>query len=114
MALAIFDLDNTLIAGDSDHLWGEYVCELGIVGLNVLLEKAARDYINHPRGVRVDRSGVTLSSIYNWFASDFELDGGVLGHVRRYASADLRARLEGVETIDGYAYDWSLNDVPSK
>jgi hypothetical protein len=79
-----------------------------------LLEKAARDYINHPRGVRVDRSGVTLSSIYNWFASDFELDGGVLGHVRRYASADLRARLEGVETIDGYAYDWSLNDVPSK
>ncbi len=31
MALAIFDLDNTLIAGDSDHLWGEFVCELGIV-----------------------------------------------------------------------------------
>ena len=78
-----------------------------------LLEQAARDYINHPRGVRVDRSGVTLSSIYNWFASDFEQDEGVLNHVRRYAGTDLKDRLEGVETIDGYAYDWSLNDLPS-
>lgn len=31
MSLAIFDLDNTLIAGDSDHAWGEFLCEKGIV-----------------------------------------------------------------------------------
>ncbi len=31
MALAIFDLDNTLLAGDSDHLWGVFVAEKGIV-----------------------------------------------------------------------------------
>ena len=31
MTLAIFDLDNTLIAGDSDHLWGVFVCEQGLV-----------------------------------------------------------------------------------
>jgi phosphoserine phosphatase len=31
MTLAIFDLDNTLIAGDSDHLWGEFLCDHGIV-----------------------------------------------------------------------------------
>lgn len=31
MTLAIFDLDNTLIAGDSDHAWGEYLVEKGIV-----------------------------------------------------------------------------------
>ncbi len=31
MALAIFDLDNTLIGGDSDYLWGQFVCESGIV-----------------------------------------------------------------------------------
>jgi HAD superfamily hydrolase (TIGR01490 family) len=29
--LAIFDLDNTLIAGDSDHLWGEFLIEQGVV-----------------------------------------------------------------------------------
>ena len=31
MALALFDLDNTLLAGDSDHLWGEYLAHRGIV-----------------------------------------------------------------------------------
>lgn len=31
MALAIFDLDNTLLAGDSDYLWGEYLVENGHV-----------------------------------------------------------------------------------
>jgi len=29
--LALFDLDNTLLAGDSDHAWGEYLCQRGIV-----------------------------------------------------------------------------------
>lgn len=31
MALTIFDLDNTLLGGDSDFLWGRYLCENGIV-----------------------------------------------------------------------------------
>ncbi|MEY8205219.1 MAG: HAD family hydrolase [Bermanella sp.] len=31
MALAIFDLDNTLINGDSDHGWGEFLVEQGLV-----------------------------------------------------------------------------------
>lgn len=31
MSLAIFDLDNTLLNGDSDHAWGEFLCEKGIV-----------------------------------------------------------------------------------
>ncbi len=31
MPLAIFDLDETLIATDSDHEWGEYVCDNGLV-----------------------------------------------------------------------------------
>ncbi len=31
MALAIFDLDNTLIAGDSDYLWGEFLIDKGLV-----------------------------------------------------------------------------------
>lgn len=31
MSLAIFDLDNTLIAGDSDYLWGRFLVARGIV-----------------------------------------------------------------------------------
>lgn len=31
MRLAVFDLDNTLLAGDSDHLWGRWLVQHGIV-----------------------------------------------------------------------------------
>jgi len=31
MSLAIFDLDNTLIGDDSDHLWGQFLVDQGIV-----------------------------------------------------------------------------------
>jgi len=31
MTLALFDLDNTLIAGDSDHAWGQFLVDLGVV-----------------------------------------------------------------------------------
>ncbi|MCX4027471.1 HAD family hydrolase [Endozoicomonas sp. SM1973] len=42
MALAIFDLDNTLLGGDSDHAWGEFLVEQGIV--NATAYKQANDY----------------------------------------------------------------------
>lgn len=47
MALAIFDLDNTLIAGDSDHLWGQFLVERGIVDRDLYErtnDKFYRDY----------------------------------------------------------------------
>lgn len=31
MSLAIFDLDNTLIADDSDYLWGQFLVDQGVV-----------------------------------------------------------------------------------
>lgn len=31
MSLSIFDLDNTLLDGDSDYLWGQFLVEKGIV-----------------------------------------------------------------------------------
>jgi HAD superfamily hydrolase (TIGR01490 family) len=43
MALAIFDLDNTLLGGDSDYLWGEYLVENKHVdGLN--FQQANQDF----------------------------------------------------------------------
>ncbi len=32
MALALFDLDNTLLAGDSDHTWNEFLIHEGVAG----------------------------------------------------------------------------------
>jgi HAD superfamily hydrolase (TIGR01490 family) len=31
MRLALFDLDNTLLAGDSDYEWGQFMCDRGLV-----------------------------------------------------------------------------------
>jgi hypothetical protein len=76
-----------------------------------LLDAGARAYVNHPRGIRVGDDGLTLSSIYNWFASDFERDGGVLAHVRRHATPELASALAGVDAVSNYAYDWRLNDA---
>lgn len=39
MALAIFDLDNTLIAGDSDHAWGQFLVEENLVDAGLFKEK---------------------------------------------------------------------------
>ena len=49
MRLAIFDIDNTLIAGDSDLLWGEFLCERNYVDSNVYKaehEKYYKDYLS--------------------------------------------------------------------
>ena len=40
MDLAIFDLDNTLLAGDRDYQWGEFLIDIGVV------ERAAHASIN--------------------------------------------------------------------
>ena len=48
--LAIFDLDNTLIAGDSDHLWGEYLAEQGWVDAQVYRRANDRFYAAYQNG----------------------------------------------------------------
>lgn len=50
MALAIFDLDNTLIAGDSDYAWGEFLVEIGAVDGNAYREKNNYFYRAYQRG----------------------------------------------------------------
>ncbi|MCK8516151.1 HAD-IB family hydrolase [Methylonatrum kenyense] len=43
MKLAIFDLDNTLLAGDSDYLWGRFLVERGLVDAEAY-DRANRDF----------------------------------------------------------------------
>ncbi|MFK0572566.1 HAD family hydrolase [Endozoicomonas sp.] len=51
MALAIFDLDNTLIAGDSDDLWGEFMAANGLVETETFREGNNRFYEQYKQGV---------------------------------------------------------------
>ena len=44
MGIALFDLDNTLIAGDSDYLWGCFLVEQGIVDSGLYERENRRFY----------------------------------------------------------------------
>ena len=50
MTLAIFDLDNTLIGGDSDNLWGRFVCERGLVDGDDFAARNDQFYEDYKRG----------------------------------------------------------------
>ncbi len=76
-----------------------------------LLDKAAREYINHPRGVNINGGDLVVSSIYDWFQEDFgDSEAGVIKHLMQYADPKLKRKLQGFEDINDDRYDWSLNE----
>ena len=75
MSLAIFDLDNTLIGGDSDFLWGEFLGEEGVVNANAYRKKNEYFYQQYDLGVL---------DIYAWL--DFCLEP-----LSRYSMTELEA-----------------------
>lgn len=50
MTLAIFDLDNTLIGGDSDNLWGQFICEQGLVDTEGFSRRNEQFYADYQSG----------------------------------------------------------------
>ncbi len=63
MTLAIFDLDNTLLTGDSDHGWGEFLVEKKIVDGNAYRKANEKFYALYKQG-KLD--------IYEYAAFSFE------------------------------------------
>lgn len=81
--------------------------------LDADLDDAAREYVNHPRGVTVRANGsLQVSTIYKWFREDFgDSNEGVVAHLKQYAEGELADALAGNPKIRKHEYDWSLNDV---
>ena len=76
------------------------------------LDNTARDYINNWRGAAFEDGVLMVSSLYKWYAVDFGGDEkSILAHLMRYAEPALARRLEAVEGIGFYRYDWDLNDL---
>lgn len=50
MALAIFDLDNTLLNGDSDYLWGQFLAQQGRVDADFYEKENQRFYDEYVAG----------------------------------------------------------------
>ena len=79
--------------------------------LEILLEKGARDYINHPRGVSFIGNKLQVSSIYFWFEEDFGgSEKGIIRHLKKYLTPDKIKMLNTVERKMTHHYDWNLNE----
>ena len=50
MRLTLFDLDNTLLAGDSDYLWGRFLVDEGVVDAGVYARENERFHAQYEAG----------------------------------------------------------------
>ena len=80
-----------------------------------LLEKGAREYVNHPRGVVINNGKLHVSSIYVWFQEDFGGSAeGLMEHWSKYANQVLADALKNYSGGLEHDYDWRLNAAESK
>ncbi|MFY2509692.1 DUF547 domain-containing protein [Vibrio pectenicida] len=72
----------------------------------MLLEQAAKSFINSDKGVLVTKdNSPQLSSIYDWFSDDFGDKASLIKHLNHY-----RPDLATLNGKFSYDYDWSLNE----
>lgn len=76
-----------------------------------LLGGAAREYVNHPRGVSfMGNDLIVISSIYDWYSEDFgKSEQDIIRHLASYADEKLAKRLRNFKGTMDYEYDWNLN-----
>ncbi len=80
-----------------------------------LLDRGAKDFINHPRGVMIQKGRLQVSSIYVWFQEDFGGDAEeLMEHWQKFANPVLAEALEKYSGGLAHDYDWRLNGVEEK
>jgi len=83
--------------------------------LEGLLEKSAREFVNHPRGVSIQNGKLRVSSLYVWFQEDFGRGAEeLMAHWQQYANPPLAEELAKYQGRLAHDYDWRLNDVDAK
>ena len=73
MRLAVFDLDHTLLAADSDFLWGQFLCDEGLVERSEYEARNRQFYTDYAAGkldvaafYRFSLAPLTQKSIAEW------------------------------------------------
>lgn len=75
-----------------------------------LLQASANDYLQHPRGFSVEDNTLTLSSIFDWYQSDFgSTESQMLNTLMNHLNESQRDALIDGDLSIVYDYDWSLN-----
>jgi HAD superfamily hydrolase (TIGR01490 family) len=78
MPLALFDLDNTLLAGDSDYLWGCFLVDKGLVDRQLYEEANERFYHQYQQGE------LDIHEFLNFALQPLaEIDAGILQSLHR-------------------------------
>ena len=67
---------------------------------------------NRDKGARLENGNLYISSIFDWFAEDFEeTHGTVKEFVKQYAPEEIASQINSDTSIYHMDYDWSLNDT---
>lgn len=76
-----------------------------------LLDQAAQQFLNHPRGIEITDNGLVMSSIFDWYQEDFgRNEAALLDTLSPYLSeAQQQQAKSNLDNID-YQYNWDLND----
>ncbi|MBT8350937.1 MAG: DUF547 domain-containing protein [Deltaproteobacteria bacterium] len=78
--------------------------------LDLQLDEMTRDFINDTDNNHLEDHTLYVSTIFKWFAEDFNED--IIGFFFKYGNGDLKRRLEdgrGKIKVKYLDYDWSLN-----
>ena len=78
----------------------------------MLLDEAAKGYVNHPRGVRFEDEKLVLSKIFDWYLVDFgSSTDNLLKHILEYCNPQLSHTIKHYKGKLEYGYDWQLNEI---
>ena len=78
--------------------------------MNRLLKQSAREFINHPRGLRVSRKELRVSRVFDWYREDFGDDDKRLLKLFAHYADDIKALyILGFSGEIQYDYDARLN-----
>ncbi|MEJ8802042.1 DUF547 domain-containing protein [Pontibacter sp. H249] len=70
------------------------------------LSEQAITFINDPTKNQLSSGNPKLSSIFNWFGSDFKKDGSIISFINRYSSISIKEDA----SVEYLEYDWRLNE----
>ncbi len=75
-----------------------------------LLKQSGRQFVNHHRGLQLEKGNLQVSSLFDWYESDFAADQKTLLKIFAHYADDRKALyLLGFSGDISYNYDWRLN-----
>ncbi len=78
--------------------------------LDAVLTENTRRALNTPRHLHLDGNTLYLTSLFDWYESDYvDEEGSVRDFIKTYADDHVKAKLDRHQRIRYIDYDWDLN-----